>query len=459
MRNRRDAIISVALSAAMLSTFVPTRAFADAAAQPSTEPLQIVTSYLKGATLRAYGFVETDAITDTTQGFTEEPDNNLVPQRQTGSATALNYAGSHGREMMSVRNSRLGLELTVPETDGGIKTRAVFEMDFLGNQGVSTTPGSTSGTQSEANYFNNPTARIRHAYVDVTDGELDAKIGQTWSLLGWQPYYFPGESIVLPSPGMLYRRFPQFRATDTQHFGDWTMETAIDAAKPAEMNSQITEEHAGLRLASTKYLGASSNGAGTTMVGLSAAVSAALIPVRTNNGNANGSVVAFDFLVPIIPSADGKDRTNNLVWVGEMSSGFGDGGLEYAGLASGLAAVPSSALEPAIDAGIASLNSSGYVQLLQYRVFRTNLQYSLNNHWSASAGYAQVEARNLGSFATAATQAPKIQYGYAGVMWDPLAWLRFGGEINQTKDTYNAQTNYSRFAYNNRYQLSAYFKF
>jgi len=258
MRSRRDAILSVLLSAAIVAALVPTAAFA--ADEP--EPLQITTSYLKGASLRLYGFVEADSIYDTTQSFTEEPDNNLVSKRNT-------ITGQRGREEMSIRNSRLGLELNVPTTDAGWKTKGVFEIDFLGNNAENQTPGTGGSAQSERDFFNNPALRVRHAYVDLANSGFDAKIGQYWSLFGWQPYYFPGEATVLPSPGMLYRRFAQARAMETFPLGGgWTFEAAADAAKPAEMNSGSPEGQAGLRVASNDIKGASISGAGTSMVGL-----------------------------------------------------------------------------------------------------------------------------------------------------------------------------------------------
>lgn len=454
MTSRRQSFLRVVLAA--VAALAPARAFADG--DDDFQSLDIGTSYLKDATLRLYGFVETDAIYDTTQSFNEVPDENLVAPRTVGGKN--NYAGENGRAQFSARNSRIGLDLNVPDAGSGLKTRAVFEMDFLGNNAPNTAPGTTPGAQSESNFFNNGAMRVRHAYVDVTDGELTGKAGQYWSLLGWQPYYFPGEVVIFSTPGQLYRRFPQFRATEAHPFGngDWLLEAAADAAKPAEMNSGLTEEHAGLRLSSKRLVGASINGAGTSMVGLSAALSAALIPVRSAAGNATGSAVAFDFLVPLIPSADGRSRRNNLILVGEALSGSGVGGTEYPALALGVPSVGATAATgTAIDGGIAGLNNQNVVQLLQYRVFRSNLQYSLDERWSASAGYAQVEGRNLGSFPTAVGIAPKIQYGYADVMFDPRAWLRLSLEVSRNRDTYDDPNN--RFAADNRCQFSAYFKF
>jgi hypothetical protein len=276
---------------------------------------------------------------------------------------------------------------------------------------------------------------------------------------------------------MLYRRFAQARAMNTLSFWDaYTLESAAAAAKPAEIDSGLTEFHAGLRVASTKTKGASINGAGTSMVGLSAAVSGAFIPVRTSLGSADGGAVAIDVLVPIIPSKDGQDRSNNLVWAGEALSGSGVGGLEYSGLASGVPAAQAAAgnglpgAGTAVDSGIAGINNGGTLSLIRYRVFRTHLQYSLpGGKWAVSTGYSQVEGRNIGDFGAYAAQvtssgspapallAPKIQYGYASLFYDPLSWLRFAGEISRTRDTYANGSD--RFAYNDRVQISAFFIF
>ncbi|HEX4046621.1 MAG TPA: hypothetical protein VH309_02240, partial [Elusimicrobiota bacterium] len=345
--------------------------------------------------------------------------------------------------------------------------RAVFELDFLGNNGTNATPGNTPGAQTERDFFNNPTVRVRHAFVDVSkaftpEDASKTTIGQTWSLLGWQPYYFPGEAAILPGVGQLYRRFAQARETWTHVSGDWMLETAVDAAKPAEMNSGSPEWHGGARISSTKDKGASISGASTSMVGLSAGVSGAVIPVRTQSiGSPTGGAVAVDVLVPLIPSSDGKSRDNTLIWAAEGVTGTGVGGLEMAGLTFGVpgvaAATPNAGT--AIDSGIAGLDATGNVELIRMRSYRTHLQYS-RRKWSASVGYAQVEARNLdrfGSGAAALTLYPKLQYAYVAAFYDAAAWLRFAGEVNQTKATYNDPNN--RYARNNRYQLSAYFMF
>ena len=426
--------------------------------------------------VRMYGFIENDLINDSTQMETvgkgaEELDNPTIPKDNT-------YPGQHHETIMSIRNSRLGFDVTMPKTEYGLATEGIFELDFVGNQAANTLPGQVGGTQSERDFFNNPTVRVRHAYVNLTYNDMwNAKIGQTWSLLGWQPYYFPSEAIVQPAVGQLYRRFAQARVTNTQNLmgGDWTLESAIDAAKPAELGSGETEDHAGLRLASTKYKAVSGIGSSTPMVGMSIAASAALIPIRASGTplvgaqpdatpDANGTVVALDVLIPIIPSSDGKNTSNTLSLTGEYSNGRGYGGLEVANASGGIGAVTDGVIGTsgvgAIDSGLAGV-SHGNLDLIHLQTYRSNLTYMWpGSHFANSIGFADTDVLNMGDYAAAAAGSGEIlkyQYFYGNVMYLPLTWLRFALEWSQFKDTYNDPTN--RYAYDNRIQFTTYLTF
>jgi hypothetical protein len=404
--------------------------------------------------VRMYGFVENDLINDSTQGLAEETDNPAIKQANT-------YAGQHHQTIMSVRNSRLGFDVTMPKTENGLETEGIFEFDMLGNQPITET-GGTSPTPSR-DFYNNPAVRIRHAYVNITDGQWNAKIGQTWSLLGWQPYYFPSEADVQPNVGQLYRRFSQIRGMNTQQLmnGDWTLETAIDAARPAEIQSGLTIEQAGIRLASTKYKAPSGLGSSTPMVGASLGLSGEIIPIRTAaNGTANGTVGAVDLLVPIIPSSDGKSASNTLGLTAEYSNGRGYGGLELAGATAGLASASAVSADGTnnLDSGIAGLDH-GNLDLIHYQTYRGNLTYMWpGSHWANSIGYAATETLNLVDFNNTTTGGIlKYQYYYGNVMYLPLTWLRFALEWAQYKDTYNDPVN--RYAYDNRIQFTTYITF
>ncbi len=463
MNKTLSLIAAAALGLAAGALFAPPAAASDGSDAnhlPTLGVSPVTIGKVGGTTLKMYGFLESDLISDSVQGLTEEEDNPTLPKPNT-------YAGSHHRAQMSVRNSRLGFEIATPETDWGLKTHTVIELDFLGNQGVNTLPGGTSGTQTEANFFNNPALRVRHAFVDLTYKNLTAKFGQYWSLLGWQPYYFPAETIVQPGPAQLYRRFVQNRYTYAQPLagGDWLFESAADYARPADWNSGLPMFQGGMRLSSNKIQAASISGAGTQMVGLSAALTGDLIPVRSPVGNQNGSAAAADIAIPIIPAKDGS-RDNNLMLMAEGMTGTAVGSIEYPGLSLGIPQVNvnDAGGSYVLDPGIAGLDQ-GNLQLIRYNAFRAHLEYSLKR-WAASAGYAQIESTNYGSFpvatgyltsAQALGIAPKIQFGYVSVFYDPLAWLRFAAEFNQTRDTYNDVN--ARYAVNNRFQFTTFFVF
>jgi hypothetical protein len=415
-------------------------------------------SSIKDLNIRMYGFAVLDTIVDSTQmSSLETIANPAVPKAST-------YAGQHHRTIMSSRASRLGFDLTLPKTEGGLSTQGIFEMDFLGNQGVNTSPGATStAVQTEGNFYNNASIRLRVAMANLTYGAWNAKLGQTWSLLGWQPYYFQTETIVQPAVGQLFARYPQARVMNTQKVGsDMTLESALAFAKPAEMNSGMTNYQGGLRLASTKYKAATYAHAGTAMVGASLALSGQLTPVRTTAGNATGETYVVNALIPIIPSKDGKDASNNLSITGEFANGRGMGGLEVPGLSGGVAAVTSTAGTPAantaLDAGIAGISNSGKLELIRFQTWRANLQYTLPNpKWTVAGGYAEAKALNLADFAASTSLYPRDQYYYGNLIFQPLSWLRFMVDLSQTKTTYTDAAN--RFAYNNRIHCATFFIF
>ena len=116
--------------------------------------------------VRMYGFIENDMINDTKQlepgKVVEELDNPTLPKDGT-------YAGKHGETIESIRNSRLGFDITMPKTEYGLATEGIFEFDFLGNQAANAHTGSKPPLQpqtlAERDFFNNPTVRASgHAY-------------------------------------------------------------------------------------------------------------------------------------------------------------------------------------------------------------------------------------------------------------------------------------------------------
>ncbi len=425
------------------------------------EPATLGLSKLKDVKIRFYGFLETDFITDSRQGFSESQANTLVPKET--SAGIANFAGRHRRTQMSVRQSRLGVSLVLPETSGW-NAEGVLEMDFYGNAAPNTAPGAVPGAQSERDFFNSPAVRLRHAYLNATNGGWNLKAGQYWSLFGWQTEYFPPEITVQSTVGQLNSRLPQFRATYTKALAaDLAVQAAAALGRPSEMNSGSPIYQAAARVSSSRWKSAINGGYASPVKELSAGVSVEAVPLQSDGkGNPTATAVAFDVLIPIIPSSDGKSAANNLAFVGEFTTGSGVGGVELSALTFGVPGPTAAQVGTAIDAGIAGVNASGNLEAIRLRVFRGALSYTLPDpKWAVSAGYSQVEGRNLDRFgstaAAAAAIAPKLQYGFAAATYAPVDWLRLALQASRTRDTYNDAA--SRFAVNNRLQLSAFLVF
>lgn len=431
-----------------------------APAARAAEPASLSLAKLKDTTVRVYGVLETDAISDTRQGFAESQANTLVPKDN--AAGAANFAGRHHRAQMSVRQTRFGAEVILPEASGW-KATGVLELDLYGNDAPNTLPGAAPGAQSERDFFNNPAVRVRHAYVNLTRGEWNIKAGQYWSLFGWQTEYFPPEITVQATVGQLNSRMAQLRATYTKALpASLTLQAAAAAARPSEMSSGSPVYQAAAKLSASDWKGNVNYGFSGVLKDLSLGVSVEVTPLSTQGrGNPTATAAALQALVPLLPSSDGKSKANTLTFIGEAVAGAGVAGVELPALNFGVAGPTAAQVGTAIDAGIAGVNVTGNIEPIRFRSCRGALSYTLPApKWGVAAGYAQVEGRNLDRFSTAAAAAgiaPKLQYGFAAVTYDPKDWLRLAAQASKTRNTYNDAA--SRFADNNRLQLSAYFIF
>ena len=176
-----------------------------------------------------------------------------------------------------------------------------------------------------------------------------------------------------------------------------------------------------------------------------------------------GKVVAFDALIPIIPSSDGKSTSNTLSLTMEYSNGTGDGGLEVAGATGGVGQVTTDGTigttgVGALDSGIAGISKGNNLDLIHLQTYRGNFTYMWpGSHFANSAGYANTDFLNASDFTAAAGQILRYQYYYGNMMYLPLPWLRFALEWAQIKDQYNDTAN--RYAYDNRVQFTTYLTF
>ena len=185
------------LPAKSLAPSTASAAIAPPVVAPSPKPSalgSVLTSF--GATF--YGFIESDAIYDSTQSLNDLAGNAPIARSGT-------FAENHGRMTFGVRNSRFGFKLTGPEL-GRIKTSGIAEMDFLGNQPQSSpAPGGTPAV-SESSYFTSPTLRIRHFALKLETPIVDVLAGQYWQLFGWQSLFHPNSVEYQGVPGELYSR-------------------------------------------------------------------------------------------------------------------------------------------------------------------------------------------------------------------------------------------------------------
>jgi hypothetical protein len=425
-----------------------------------------------------YGFVEGDAIYDSTQSFGDlagngpvlRPSGSMAPNVspisgvQPGTAQPVQptqgYLGSHGQLQFSVRNSRLGLRVHVPGTDV-VRTSAMVEMDFLGSQ--------PSGTAASS-MFNSPTMRLRHAMFRVETPVVDFLVGQYWHLFGWQEAYMPNTTEIQGVPGQLYSRAMQVRVSKALRWPGASLEMAIAASRPPAL-SEVPEGEAGIRFAFNHWTGMHTAGAtGTSIAPASVAVTgdvryfqipeaASVVPtamVRTPAGSANVSL-----LLPVIPAGE-DHRGNALTIIGQGVYGNGIGDL-YANMNSGVMFpfVPDALgvyppWQANIDQGLVTYDLGEFaLHPVQWSSLLVGLEYYLpgcdGKVW-VSGNYSHIESSNSSQFARD-NGTPPNPTGYfyltsqaqvrssedwwdANLFFDPVTSVRLGVEFAGFYDQY-----------------------
>jgi hypothetical protein len=378
-----------------------------------------------------YGFVEADALWDSTQSFNDLAGNTPIARK--GS-----YAGDNGRFTFGVRNSRVGFKLAAPEFHG-VKASAVIEMDFLGNQPAGTSEGAI---------FTSPLMRMRHANFKVETPVVDILMGQTWQLFGWQPYFHPSTVEIQGVPGQIYSRTPQLRLSHVFKSDAVNLELAVAAVRPVQRDSSLPDGQAGLRLLVNKWKGLRTTGStGTAIDSAAIGVSGLLRSVKVPelSGSPKSSTkkgawgVSADAMLPLIP-ATAENRSNALTLTGSFVSGAGIADL-YTGLNGGIGfpvppnpmmASPAPTYNSTIDAGVVSFTAGGKPEVIKWQSFIVGLQYYTpidNGHVWLAANYSQMRSANADDFATASTNAKifeRSQYANGDLFWDVTDKLRFG---------------------------------
>lgn len=383
----------------------------DAIAKAVAEKLASSTN---GVKVEFHGFAELDMIGDDTESFKESVGN--FPVTRPGVT-----AGENGATQFSLRNSRISLLAQVPETDGW-KTKGYIETDFLGydpapNYAAPST--AAAPTNSEFNFYTQPSVRIRHAYLEAQNDGWDILCGQTWTLFGWQSNYFMSTIGVTPYMGVLFERTPQVRVTKTLGAeGDAQLQVAVAAVRPEESASEMPNFDGGLRFVLGSWKGRFSLAQGKVntipfSIGLSGTLrtySYGVTTVPTNvqlNQTAQGSAVALDALIPLVPY-DEKDGPS-LVATGEWSVGNGDGD-EMPNWSGGLPALATAVNGINLDGGIGGINAVGNFTLVDIQSWNGQLQFHFPPSWGTylTAGYGEVFSDNAGALTGGGATASKI---------------------------------------------------
>jgi hypothetical protein len=433
-----------------------------------------------------YGFVEADAIWDSTQSFNDVAGNAQV-------ALPTTYAGSHSRVQFGARNSRIGVRLKSPET-AWFRASALLEMDFEG----ATLPIGAGQPYygTEAAFFNNPSFRVRHAYFKFETPIVDLLVGQYWHLYGWQNNYQPSSILITGIAAQLVERTAQVRLSHTFASDTVSFEVAAAALRPPQRDSGTPDGTAGFELAFPKWSGLHTVSAtGTRFAPLSIAVSgdvrklllpplsAAATSDTTQYNELWGKGIAVSAFIPVIPATK-EAKGNSLSLNGEFSYSRGLADL-YTGLTGGVSnpALPTPAptanpnpvaptYTPDLDPGIAMYNpNTGRAEAVQWTTFNVGAQYyfpRLDGRLWVDLDYFRSSSSNSGDFlgvaanakpaavTTAENKVRSHEQVYNGdIFGDPYPGVRFGLGYAHFADTYRSGVT----AVNHRVQLSGFYIF
>jgi hypothetical protein len=403
-------------------------------------PLMLGAGTGAGWTLTLFGFVELDAITDTTRSYNDAIGAALVARSDT-------YDGRAGRTQFSIRNTRLGLAFASPAV-GGVRPSAVIEGDFFGNQ-----PGTPHQT-SEAAFFDSPTFRVRQAYLKLESHLLDVVAGQTYDLFGWQNLFFPCTTAFLGVPNQVFARSAQIRLGHTFNPGGAiSVDVAVAAVRPAQRDAQVPDGQGGLRVAVNGWKGIATPGnVGTTALPLSLGISAvarsfkvnAFTPPPAQTSNAGfGWGVSVDAFLPVIPAQNADDRGNRLTLLSSFVFGTGiadlitsGGGARFPTLPNPAQANPPPLYTADIDNGLVSFDTQGVLHTINWRAWRVGLQYyfpgsgrllfAANLTEATSDNIAKLFPQGGAEIELLGSVADTSRYADVNLFWDATPAVRLG---------------------------------
>jgi len=402
-----------------------------------------------------YGFVEWDSIFDKVQGLNDLAGNAAIARPGT-------FAGDHHQMMESIRNSRLGFKLKGPETQF-IKSSAIAEMDFLGNQPQGSPAPAGSPAVSESAFFTSPTFRVRHFALKMETPIVDVLAGQYWQLFGWQSTFHPNTVQMQGVPGQVYSRSPQLRLSHTFKTDAVNVEIAVAGQRPVQRAAYVPDGQAGLKLNVNGVKGIHTTGAaGTSVDALAVGVSGmvrrfdipefAAAPTGTNK--ATGWGVSADAMIPVIPAKTADD--GGLTLTGSYVYGAGDADM-YTGLSggAGFPTLPANAAGMAqtyaqnVDNGLVSYvvdpaTGIGTLKTIKWQSYMAGIQGYLPTELVGvrmflSANYAHLNSPNIADLMTmtnASKMFNKLDWFDVNYFVDATSSIRFGAEYGWTRQTY-----------------------
>jgi hypothetical protein len=409
------------------------------ATPPEAKPTAPAVTSKWDATL--YGFVELDAIYDSTQGLNDSAGNAAI-------ARPGSYTGEHGQTTYGARNSRIGFKIAAP-TYNSIKATGQLEMDFLGNQ----PPGI-----SEAAFFQNPTFRYRHLNVKLETPVVDILLGQYWQLFGWQTLAHPNTVEIQGIPGEVYSRAPQIRISKKIKAGDITVEAAVAASRPPQRASATPDGQAGIKLTYEKLTGLrTAGGSGTSIDAASIGVSvvgrkfganpflAATPADQLTSVDRNGYGISIDALLPVIPATKAH-KDNALTLTGSYVNGAGIADL-YTGLSGGVSnpalpspggGAPAPTYTANVDNGLVLFKADGTLHPIQWTSYIVGAQYYLpvdGKVW-VSGNYSHMSSDNAHAFGDPKKVFDKSDWVDGNLFFDITPAARIGLQLSWAQQAY-----------------------
>jgi hypothetical protein len=402
-----------------------------APAPAASDPSVPLVSKIK---VTVYGFVEVNLVATSTQSCLDFCSN--FPIQKPGT-----YRGEHGRTVFSARDSRFGLKLAAPPA-GQVKVSGQIETDFFGPT-----------TTTEQGTWVNPVLRFRHAFLKFETPWVDVLVGQTWNLFGWQASYLV-PSVQEPGlPGQMFQRTPQVRVTKTIKRGDTSVDLAVGAMRPPQMDSGTPEGVAGARLILGQWTGLhtlymTSSAIQPASIGVSADLRRFRIsefsPTPRSAKTRVGGGVAVNAYLPIVPATkEQKDHALSVIGelvigrgISDMYTALGAAGTSNAAIPGANPGDPSVPYTANFDPGFAAYNASGELELIKWTSYMVGAEYyapGTDGRLGIFANYGHMQSANAGRFGGANVMDPVLgrtreseDYYNAGLFVDPTKQTRIG---------------------------------